>query len=147
MATKRALSIEDGDLERSLVGTRNRPYSDIDLAFLNKPSGDVYKKVDADAVKQAVKTVLMTNRFDKPFLPSFGADLQSLLFDLSDPFIEDDIKFKILNNIAAFEPRAIVKNVQIRSYPDNNEIAVTILFNIVNTNEEVTLTTTVSRLR
>lgn len=147
MAITRALSIEDGNLETSLISDREIKYSDIDLSFEAKPSGDVYKKLDAAAVKQAVKTVLLTNRFDKPFRPSFGADLQGLLFDLADPLIENDIRDKIIANIQAYEPRARIITLDVRVRPDNHEVNVTITFEIVSTREKITITTSVSRLR
>lgn len=145
--TTKLLSIEDGDLESSIAGSRSVPYSDLDLAFQAKPSGDIYKKIDAAAVKQAVRNLLTTNRFDKPFRPNFGADLQALLFDLADPLIEQDIEQKIISSITAYEPRAQVRRVVARAKPDNNEVSVSITFVVVNTNEEITLSTSVSRLR
>ena len=57
----RAFAVEDGNLStRSLITTRNKLFSDIDLTFTNRPSGDLYKKTDAAAVKQAVKNLLLT---------------------------------------------------------------------------------------
>ena len=67
MATK-ILSREDGNLSGStLVGSRSQEYGDIDLTFNNKPSGDIFKKSAAAAVKQAVKNLLLTNFNEKPF--------------------------------------------------------------------------------
>ena len=41
----RAFSTEDGNLNaRSIITTRNKLFSDIDLTFAKRPSGDVYKK-------------------------------------------------------------------------------------------------------
>ena len=60
MATK--LAAEDGFLEVStLVGTRTKIHKDIDLTFANKPSGEIFKKESAAAVKQAVKNLMLTN--------------------------------------------------------------------------------------
>ena len=67
MAT-RAFALEDGNLgTRSIITTKNVVYKDIDLTFTAKPSGDIYKKEDAAAVKQSVKNILMTNIMEKPF--------------------------------------------------------------------------------
>ena len=50
----RSFAIEDGNInKKTLVVSRARVYQDIDLAFAKKPGGDIYKKVDAAAVKQA----------------------------------------------------------------------------------------------
>ena len=58
MATYRALSIQDGNLEsNAIITAKTKQYKDIDLAFLPRPDKDVYKKLDAAAVKQAVKNL------------------------------------------------------------------------------------------
>ena len=80
----KAFSIEDGNLSnKTLIGARTRSYSDIDLTFSKKPSGDIFKKNEAAAVKQAVKNLLMTNRLEKPFTIDYGGHLNDFLFELS----------------------------------------------------------------
>ena len=146
MATK--LAAEDGFLEVStLIGTRSRLYKDIDLTFANKPSGEIFKKEDAAAVKQAVKNLMLTNYFEKPFQPLFGGNLREMLFDLADDDAEEDIEDRILNAIAIFEPRAQALNVTAVATPDRNAIRVTVEFRVINTQETVTVTTVLARLR
>ena len=72
----RQLSIEDGNLSSSILTSRKKSYSDIDLLFERKPSGDIYQKTDADAVKQSVKNIVSTNRFEKPFEVFFPVQVQ-----------------------------------------------------------------------
>jgi phage baseplate assembly protein W len=151
----KAFSIEDGNIQtQSLVTARNKLYKDIDLTFANKPSTgsnpsrtDIYKKEDAAAVKQAVKNLLMTNFGEKPFQPFFGADLQSLLFDLADETINDSIDIAIRTAVKLYEPRASIRKIGVRALPDNNSVSVYVEFLIINTEEVVTLDTTISRLR
>lgn len=147
MVTK-AFSIEDGNQNSaSIITSRNRVYSDIDLLFENRPSGDIYKKSDVAAVKQSVKNILMTNHGEKPFRPFFGGNLSSLLFDLTSPTLDEDLNDAIRNAIQNYEPRARVQRVIIQSSPDRNSIAATVEFQIVNTTETVTLTVDLTRLR
>ena len=62
MATTRVLSKEDGNLNSvSIVTSRNRVYLDIDLLFDVNSNGEIFKKRDAAAVKQAVKNLIQTN--------------------------------------------------------------------------------------
>jgi phage baseplate assembly protein W len=146
MATK--LSTEDGNLSVSAItGTRTRVYKDIDLTFTNKPSGEIFKKESAAAVKQAVKNLLLTNYFEKPFQPKFGGNLRDMLFDLADEDAEEDVEERILNAITVFEPRAQALNVTATATPDRNSIRVTVEFRIINTQETVTVTTVLARLR
>ena len=144
----RAFAVEDGNLNTaSLVTSRNRLYKDIDLTFAKKPSGEIYKKTDAAAVKQAVKNLLLTNRYEKPFQPEFGGDLNNLLFELVDNDTVYEIDGAIREAIKRYEPRARVRQVATNLQPDANSIGITITFQIVNTEEVVTLDTTITRLR
>ena len=142
------LSVEDKNLSKTTINTtRLVPYKDIDLTLALKTSGDVYKKVDAAAVKQAVKNLVLTNHFEKPFNPRFGGNVRDLLFDLSDDETESDIENTIISAIERYEPRARIISVVANSSTDLNSITVSITFNVVNTEEEVNFTTTLARLR
>jgi phage baseplate assembly protein W len=147
----RVFSVEDGNLsgQTTIKTTQNREYIDLDLAFTAKGSGDIYKKTSAASVKQALKLLLMTNRTEKPFSPYFGANLQELLFELADEQTANEINFAIRENIRVFEPRIDPDTLDISSRlaPDNNTITITIIFNIVNSNETVEFTTRLNRLR
>ena len=146
MATK--LAAEDVRLgSSSIIGSRTKVYKDIDLTFAAKPSGEIFKKTDAAAVKQAVKNLMLTNHFEKPFQPRFGANLRDLLFDLADDESEEDIEERCLNAINVFEPRAEALNVTAIANPDRNSISVTVEFKIINTEELVKFTSTLARLR
>ena len=147
MVTK-AFAVEDGNLQtRSILTARNKLFNDIDLTFANRPSGDLYKKTDAAAVKQAVKNLLLTNQFEKPFQPEFGGNLSRLLFELVDNDTAFEIESIVKNSIARFEPRALVQRVITNLQPDANSIAISVVFQVVNTQEVVTLETTITRLR
>src|SRR6056300_1348068 len=145
MATRRVLSREDNNLTSSIITTRKVQYKDIDLSFTAKPNGEIYTKRDAAAVKQAVKNLILTNHFEKPFLPFFGGNIRDLLFDLADEDIEEDVEDRIIQAINIYEPRAAVRTVNVKSDPDRNNLNVYIEFQVINTTEVVTLTTTLSR--
>lgn len=147
MVTK-AFAAEDGNPgTRSLVTARTRLYKDIDLEFLPRPTGDIYKKQDAAAVKQSVKNILLTNFGERPFQPSLGANLRALLFDLADEQIEDGIEIAVRRAIDNYEPRARINRVRVNPLPDNNAVAVQVEYTIINTSETVTTQVTIARLR
>src|SRR6056300_554566 len=146
MATRRVLSKQDGNLNTSsIITARTVPYRDIDLTFAAKPNGEIFKKNDAAAVQQALKNLILTNHFEKPFLPFFGGNIRALLFELADEDIEEDVEDRIIQAINIYEPRAAVRTVNVKSDPDRNNLNVYIEFQVINTTEVVTLTTTLSR--
>jgi len=148
MATTRFLSKEDGNLQQSsLVTSRKQLFRDLDVTFAAKPSKEISVKKDAAAVKQAVKNLILTNHYEKPFQPFFGGNVAGLLFELADDETGSEVEEQIVSAIQQYEPRARIINVDVNSQPDRNSLAVTITFQVVNTLEEVTFTTNLSRLR
>ena len=64
------------------VATPNA-YKDLDLLFTAHPiTGDVATKSDSDAVRRAVRNIVMTNYYERPFKPSLGGNIRGLLFEL-----------------------------------------------------------------
>lgn len=144
----RTFSVEDKSLTSSLIrATKRRDYSDIDLTFTARPSGDIYKKTDAAAVKQSVKNLITTNYYEKPFNPRFGANIVAMLFDLADEDAKYDVEQACKVAISRYEPRAEVLNIDAKVLPDYNSIEVSITFRVKSTFEEVTFQTILARLR
>lgn len=149
MAIVKSLSAEDRNLNSitRITSQKLTSYKDIDLTFARKRNGDIFKKNDAAAVKQAVKNLILTNYYEKPFQPYFGANIQGLLFELSTGIFEDDIESQIRHAIEMYEPRAQVQRIIADIGYDEYTIDVSITFKVVNTSEVVELTTQLTRLR
>ena len=150
MATRKAYSREDqGDLNTTSIATsRNVDFKDIDLSFQVKTvSGDVFRKNSTAAVKQAIKTLMLLNRLEKPFVPNFGGDIQSQLFELADRDGSTIIRNNIIATVERFEPRVKVLNVIVVLEPDRHRLGVTLEFKVINSQEVVVFETTINRLR
>lgn len=148
MATTRVLSKQDGTQNAStIITSRTRLYRDIDLSFTAKPNGEIYVKRDAAAVTQSLKNLIQTNHFEKPFQPFFGGNVRAMLFELVDDDSEEELAETIMRAISSYEPRASVRNLDVSVDPEGNSIRVKIEYQVVNTEELVTFTTTISRLR
>lgn len=148
----KVLSVEDTSLDKSttLSGSRNKDYIDLDASLAVKPTtGDVYKKLNANSVKQAVKLLLLTNRGERPFAPFLGGNLNDFLFELAEPGTENDIEFNVRETIRVYEPRVNIDTllVDVNIMPDYNSVSITVVFQVINTNETVELTTRLNRLR
>jgi phage baseplate assembly protein W len=147
MATK-VFSRQDKDItEVSQLTSRIQQYKDIDLSFTAKPNGELYTKKDASAVVQALKNLIQTNYYEKPFEPFFGGNVRGLLFELADEDIEIEVREAIIQTINEYEPRARIINIFVNFNEDYNDLSVTIEFQVINTEEVVQFTTSLSRLR
>jgi len=145
----KAFSIEDGNLQnKPITTTIVRINKDIDCSFTPNPTtGDIYKATDANAVRQSVKNLLMTEKGSMPFRPYYGAGLESILFSLSTDLDEDDIEERVRSTINNYEPRADLREVKVSIKPDYNSADITVIFGVVNTTKIVTLGLTIARAR
>ena len=141
-------SIEDGNLQnRPITTTINRTYSDIDCTFEANALTGIYKKTDANAVRQSVKNLLMTNHGEIPFRPYYGGNLNDLLFSLSTDLESSDVEDNVRYAIEKYEPRAKIQTLKSVIRPDYNSIDVTIVFEVINTQKLVTLNVNIARTR
>ena len=132
----------------SVKGKKNRIYTDIDLSFgVNAFSGDLNKKLDVNAVKQSIKTLLLTQSGEKPFHPEIGSNLRGMLFENITPQISHMISKLIEKLIINYEPRAQVIQVITRPNLDRNAYQVTLSFRVLNHPEPVTIESFLERLR
>lgn len=144
----KAFSIEDGNLsDVPLTSAVSRTYKDIDLSFTNRPSGDIYKKTDAAAVKQSIKNILLTNATEKPFRPVYGGDLNRFLFSLEEEFDEISIKERITLAIGNYEPRAVVLEVTVDPSPEQHTLRINVKFQMITTFEIDSVQVSLTRLR
>lgn len=104
---------------------------DIPWDFELNSNGDLKMKEDIDAVKQSIYTILMSNFNDKNFEPTFGSDMESMIFEHAYPagLFENIIEDKIRNSIRDFEPDVTIQSINIdTSQVDNYIVKVTISF-------------------
>ena len=122
-----------------------RWFTDIDINMKNHPqTGDVVLKYDINAIKRAVKNLVSTNHYERPFKPGLGVNLRGMLFELDNTDIlvmEEEIK-TLLNT---FEPRATFTNIMTTA--DGNELDVTIMFSVGNSPEPHSLDLILERVR
>lgn len=126
----------------------NRKFRDLDLSFkINPFSKDLYLKNDEEAVKTALKHLILTKNFERPFHPEVGTQVHSLLFENFSPAVRLAMEKTIQDTINKFEPRVNLNSVSIRELQDNNDLEVTINFTLKNINRPITLTTILTRVR
>ena len=121
-------------------------YKDLDLNFMAHPiTGDVTTKSDSEAVKRAVKNIVLTNYYERPFKPSLGGNIRVLLFELNTDRQLNRARDRLADTITALEPR--VENVRCKFDTSGNSLNVIIFYNIKNglTGQEVEFNITRAR--
>ena len=123
-------------------------YRDLGLSFIPHPvTKNVSVLKNEDAVKRAIRNLILTNRGEQFFNELYGGDINALLFEHYTPITDIDIKENIRDTVRTYEPRATVLGVEILPYPDNNAIRINIIFNINDSPNPSQLIFTVERVR
>ena len=128
--------------------SKKREFSDISLSFERNPvTGDVVKVKDDVAIKQSIKTLVLSEVFEAPFQKDKGTRIRKVLFDLITEDGADLIKSEITNIIRSKEPRANLYDVQVQPLPESNKYIIKIIFSIINTLEPLEVEMFVTRVR
>lgn len=105
------------------------------------------RKTGAEAIKRSVRNLILTNFYDRPFQPHIGSNAQKLLFENANPIIEQFLKNAIAEVIQNFEPRVILKNIDLTFDYDNNGYGTRIYYVIRNSGEPIISTIFLERIR
>jgi len=137
------------DASSKSKSTRNsRRFRDIDLDFnRNAVTNDVNVVEDVVAIKRAVKNLVQTNFYERPFQPELGCGVRELLFEPFTPMTGIFLKRKIEEVLINYEPRIDLQNVRVDDDPDNNRLVVDIYFYVVGVPGPQVVTTFLQRLR
>jgi phage baseplate assembly protein W len=80
---------------------------DIDFDFEPHPvTGDILLKTDVKALNQNLKTILLTELYEKPFRTDVPVGINQFLFENDDGFVVNYLVERIHKKINQFEPRA-----------------------------------------
>ena len=130
------------------MARNTRTYSDFNLLFSRNPiSGDVAVKSDEEAIKSAIRNLISTRHYERPFHSEIGCQVHGLLFENFTSVTVQLIKRTIFDVIEKFEPRATVLDVNVHERIDQNQINIEIIFRVNNSEKPITLTTFVTRVR
>ena len=125
-----------------------RTFVDIDASFTPNPvTGDLAVRTDDQAIKFAVRSLILTNYYERPFHSNIGSPVNSLMFDNMGPNFKIILRQSIIDTINNFEPRGDVLEVKIDDSPDNNRVYLTIIFKIKNTERPIEVGLTLTRTR
>ena len=121
-------------------------FADLDLNFTAHPvTEDIVAKKDANAIRQSVKNILLTNHYERPFKPNFGANLRAMIFEANDPIIGQRIKERIAEQIKALEPR--IGKVVVGVNQRDNSIDIRVAYTISGSASYQEVEFSVSRVR
>lgn len=127
---------------------KTRTYSDVNFNFTSHPAtADIVKNEDVEAVRSAIRNLISTKNFDRPFHPEIGCAIHSLLFENFTPITIQLARKAVEDVLRAYEPRAEILNIDVGATQDQNELTITVTFRMLNTENPQKVTTILNRNR
>lgn len=125
-----------------------REYKDLDLNFKAHPvTKDVIKRTGNSAIIGALRNLILTNLYEKPFQPSFGSRVRGLLFEDVSYITASVLQSEISKTIENFEPRVGIDAIKVQANPEQNRYDITIRFYINNLEAPVTINFFLEKIR
>ena len=110
----------------------SRTFKDIDLDFTrNSVTNDINVVENVVAIKRAVRNLVQTNFYERPFNPELGCGVRALLFEPFTPLTKVFLERKIEEVLLNYEPRINLQNVAVDDDQDGNRLVVDIYFYVV----------------
>jgi len=137
------------DSQTQSKSTRNsRQFRDIDLDFeRNVVTNDINVVENVIAVKRAVKNLVQTNFYERPFQPELGCGVRELLFENFTPMTKVFLERKIEEVLINYEPRVDLQSVEVDDDQDGNRLVVSINFYVIGVPGPQVVETFLQRVR
>ena len=108
---------------------------------------DLARSVNENAVRDSIRSLIMTDRGERLFQPDIGCDIRGSMFENMDPNTSLILKENIKSTIKTYEPRCDLKDVTVFVNLEQNSVSVKIIFSVINSNRDSTLTIDLDRVR
>jgi len=105
------------------------------------------RAINADAVKQSMRNLVLTNLGERLFQPTIGSDVLKSLFEPNDIVTAENISYYIKNTLKQNEPRVLVLTVDVTPDTESSSFNVTIIFSLVNNTTTQSLDIILKRVR
>jgi len=137
-----------GDLEQARIVSKKKPHSDLDLSLRIHPvRKDIIPLKDDAAIKNAIKNLLITNFYERPFQDDLGANLRGLLFEPAGILTNIELREQIRFVVEKYEQRVAIRSIDIIDNADRNEYRINVRFKIKEFDSNDSVEIVLRRLR
>lgn len=132
---------------KSAVVSQRKLYSDLDVSLSRDVTNDIAPLKDIDAVKAAVKNLVLTSFGERPFQPNLGSAIKGLLFEPADRISIAVLRKSIVDVLRKNEPRIDSITIEVKDESENNRYVVDLGFRVISLNQEVDISFYLQRVR
>ena len=110
----------------------SQSFKDISMSFETNPlNEDLIALKNSSAIARSIRNIVFTQPGEKFFNPEFGSRVSESLFEIVDEVSTIAIRDEIRSSIINYEPRVNLLDVLVNPNPDENEMNVSIKYEIV----------------
>ena len=109
----------------------------INVLFNNDTSVFNQTFTTKEQVKANLINYILTNKGERFFDPTFGGDLRASLFEPDSSF--DSVVARLENEIYAYVPNIIIKDITVTPYSDSNLVSITLDYSINNQQDNLVI--------
>ena len=109
----------------------------INVLFNNDTSVFNQTFTTKEQVKANLINYILTNKGERFFDPTFGGDLRASLFEPDSSF--DSVAARLENEIYAYVPNIIIKDITVTPYSDSNLVSITLDYSINNQQDNLVI--------
>ena len=110
-----------------------------DLEKTNRSDLSLFNNINS--IKESVRNIILTKKGSSPMNPNFGSGVHGFIFNMLDSISTDNLKDTIMMDLANFESRIKVKNIDVRQETENNLfVTITYTINSLNVDDTVYIT-------
>jgi phage baseplate assembly protein W len=123
-------------------------YSDFHKDLTSNPlSSDLALRTNEDAIKEALKNIILTDRGERLFQPNLGSDVRASLFENATPVTLKILEERVRDVINNYEPRVSIIDIDVTSLYDDNKVQIKIYFYVKNSEDPQSVTVLIERVR
>ena len=109
----------------------SQSFKDISMSFETNPlNDDLIALKNSSAIARSIRNIVFTQPGEKFFNPEFGSRVSESLFEIVDEVSSIAIRDEIRSSISNYEPRVKLLVDNVKPNPDDNEMNVTIEYEI-----------------
>lgn len=98
------------------------------MALYNDYRTATTTSTDAAAINNSIKNILLTRKGSVPGKPTFGSNLDDVLFNQLDHITKSLLEDQIIEALTQWEKRILVTNVLVQDVPEYNKLIATISY-------------------
>ena len=123
-------------------------YSDFNTQFAQHPvSGDLARITDFNDVSRSIRSLILTDKYERLLEPRIGSNIRRVLFEPMDGATTAVLQSYIRETIENYEPRATLQDVAVIPDYEHQTYNVTITFFVTFSEQAITLNFFLNRIR